>query len=100
MLNLPIDLQIDLFNKTVKPILLYGSEIWGYGNIDSIERVQLKFLKHILKLKRSTTSYFIYCETSCMPLSIDIRERMVSFWSRLLMIENGDIPNKLMYGTS
>ena len=26
-LNLPISMQIDLFNKTIKPILLYGSEI-------------------------------------------------------------------------
>jgi hypothetical protein len=26
-LNLPIDLQIELFNKTIKPILLYGVEI-------------------------------------------------------------------------
>jgi hypothetical protein len=96
-LNLPIDLQIELFNKTVKPILLYGSEICGYGNIDVIERVQLKFLKHILKLKRSTASYFIYGETGCMPLSVDIGERIVSFWARLLQNENGLIPNKLSY---
>ena len=31
-LVLPFELQIDIFNKTVKPILLYGSEIWGFGN--------------------------------------------------------------------
>ena len=40
-LNLPIDLQIDMFNKVIKPILLYGCEVWGYGNLDVIERVQL-----------------------------------------------------------
>ena len=28
-LSLPIDMQIDLFNKLVKPILLYGCETWG-----------------------------------------------------------------------
>ena len=38
-LSLPLDLQIDLINKTIKPILLYGSEIWDTGNIDVIERV-------------------------------------------------------------
>ena len=36
-LNLSFDLQIDLFNKTVKPILLYCSEIWGTGNCDIID---------------------------------------------------------------
>jgi hypothetical protein len=50
-LSLPIDLQINMFNKTIKPILLYGSEIWGLGNYDIIERVQLKFLMYILRLK-------------------------------------------------
>ena len=48
---LPIDMQIDIFNKTVKPILLYGCELLGYGNLDVIERVQLKNLKYILNLK-------------------------------------------------
>ena len=43
VLNLPIQMQVDLFNKTIKPILLYGCEIWGFGNLDPIERVQLKF---------------------------------------------------------
>ena len=38
-LLLPINIQIDLFNKLVKPILLYGCKVWGYGNIDVIERV-------------------------------------------------------------
>ena len=42
---LPIDMQIDLVNKLIKPILLYGCEIWAFGNLDIIERVQLKFLK-------------------------------------------------------
>ena len=42
-LCLPINIQIDLFNKMVKPILLYGCEIWGFGNLDIVEKVQLKF---------------------------------------------------------
>ena len=42
-LGLPSDLQLDLFNKTVKPILLYGAEVWGIGKLDMLERIQLKF---------------------------------------------------------
>ena len=51
-LNLPFDVQIDFFTKIVKPVLLYGSEIWGFGNLDILERVQLSFYKYILKQKR------------------------------------------------
>ncbi|MCP4163756.1 MAG: hypothetical protein GY760_27160, partial [Deltaproteobacteria bacterium] len=30
--NLPIDIVLDLFDKLILPILLYGCEIWGFGN--------------------------------------------------------------------
>ena len=61
-LNLPFDIQIDLFEKTIKPILLYGCEIWGFGNCDVIERVQLKFYNYIFNLKKSTPSFMVYSE--------------------------------------
>ena len=44
-LLLPLDLQIELFQKTIKPILLYGYEIWGYGNLKVLEQVKLKKIK-------------------------------------------------------
>ena len=50
-LLLPIVIQIEMFLKTVKPILLYACEIYGNGNVDILEQVQLKFLKSILNLK-------------------------------------------------
>ena len=51
-LGLPSDIQIDLFDKTVKPMLLYGSEILGCGNCDVIERLHLEFfLKYLFNLK-------------------------------------------------
>ena len=33
-LLLPVDIQIDLFTKCIRPILLYGCEVLGYGNIE------------------------------------------------------------------
>ena len=72
-LQLPFDMQIDLFNKIVnKPVLLYGSEIWGFGNLDILERVQLKFYNYIFNLKSSTQSAMIYGELGILPLRIDI----------------------------
>ena len=83
-LALPFEIQIDLFNKTVKPILLYGSEIWGFGNLDILERVQLKFYKYIFNLKRSTPTYMIYGELGITPLSVDIQNKTISFWTKLI----------------
>ena len=33
------------FDSIVKPILCYGSEIWGYEYSQKIEKVQIKFCK-------------------------------------------------------
>ena len=47
-LNLSVDCQIDMFDKMVTPILLYGCEIWGFENLDIIEKIHLKFCKIVL----------------------------------------------------
>ena len=57
--NLSVECQHELFEKMVKPILLYGSEIWGYSkNIDCLEKLQLRFCKLLLKLKSSTPKLY------------------------------------------
>ena len=78
-LRLPIDMQLDLFKKLVKPILLYVCEVWGFGNVDVLERVELKFIKQVLKLKSRTPNYIVYREVGLYPLYIDIHGRMVSY---------------------
>ena len=47
----------------VQPILLYGSEVWGFANLDVLERVVLEFLKIILNMKTSTPNFMVYGET-------------------------------------
>ena len=37
--NLSISCQLDLFDKVVKTILLYGCELWGLSNCDIIEYI-------------------------------------------------------------
>lgn len=85
----------------VKPILLYGSEVWGFSkNIQCLEKVQLKFCKLLLKLKASTPSYMVYGELGIFPLKIDIKVRTISYWTRLLSGKEIKLPYisyKLLY---
>ena len=82
-LHLDIDTQIKLFDSTVLPILLYGSEVWGYNNVDIIEKLHLRFLKILLNVKKSTPSCMIYGETASFPLDIMVNSRMVNYWFKL-----------------
>ena len=83
-------MQLDLFDKTIKPILLYGAEVWGFGNCGIIERVHLKFLKYILRLKKSTPSHMIYGELGIFPITIDIRHRALTYWIKLIENSSND----------
>ena len=93
VLQLPLDIQIDLFQKLVVPILLYACELYGYENIQIIERLQLKYLKYILGLKPSTPNVMVYGETGCFPLAITIKCRIISYWASIL----SNKPEKLSF---
>ena len=47
-LALDVEIQIELFNKMVLPIYLYGCEVWGVNKSDIIEN---NYQKHVLRLK-------------------------------------------------
>ena len=72
--DLSIECLLDLFDKIVKPILLYGCEVWGFSDNYVIEKNHLKFCKLILHLKQSTPYFMIYGELGRFPLYIDINK--------------------------
>jgi len=82
----------------IKPILLYGSDIWGFSkNIDILEKIQLRFCKLLLKLKSSTPKYMIYGELGRFHIEIDIKIRMVSFWPILLLGKETKLSKKKIF---
>ena len=85
-LNLPIDLQLQLFDHTILPIALYSCEVWGFENTQLIENLHNEFLRRITNLKKSTPIYMLHAELGRQPIEINIKNRMVGFW---LSIVNG-----------
>ena len=80
---MPFDLQWHLFNHTVTPILLYGSEVWGFEPCEAVDVFHRKFLKQQLRLKRSTPSCMIYGDTGQVKLSLMAEKRLLLFWFRM-----------------
>ena len=77
--KLSIECQLYMFVKTILPILLYGSEIWGFENIDIIDRVHSRLFKLILHLKQSTPNFMVYGELGRYPISVIMKVRMIRF---------------------
>ena len=93
--NLSIDCKLDMFDKVVKPIILYGCEVWGFNQSPLLERLHLKFCKHILNLKPSTPNYMVYGELGRYPITINVKVRMISFWAKLQNSQGKKISSKL-----
>ena len=86
--SIPVDLQVKLFDVLISPILLYGSEIWGFGNNSIIEKIHLQFCRKLLHVRTSTPSYMVYGELGRKPMDITIKSNMICYWGRLLQSDN------------
>ncbi len=84
-LGLPIDLQLELFDRMMVSIMLYGCEVWGPENCIETEKLHLKVLKHILGVHARTTSNMVYGELGRFSLEIQFKKRMTGYWGRLII---------------
>ena len=71
--SLSVSCQLDLFDKVVKFIVLYGSEVRGFRNYYMVEKVHLTSCKVLLNLKTSTVNCLVYGEPERCSLSVDIK---------------------------
>ena len=83
-LNLPVDMQLQMFDCMVVPILLYGAEVYGYEKSEIIESLFLQFYKIVMRFKKSTPTAVLYGELGRYPADILIKSRMIGFWKRLI----------------
>ena len=95
-LNLPTDVMLKLFDMCVEPILLYDCEVWGYENVDILEKVHTKICKFIFGVSKFSHNMPIYGELGRYPLTGTIKERMVWYWTKLSKSSKEKL-NKVMY---
>ena len=97
MANLSVCSQLKLFDATIKPILLYGYEIWGgylykLTNDDNliirmltdftslIQKLHSKVSKQILHVNKNANTYAIRCELGRYPLIIEVFCKLIKYY--------------------
>ena len=86
-----VETRNKLFDVLVKPMLLYGCEIWGpelisyktHFDKSTIEQVHIKFCKQTLNVPWYTENKACRAELGPYPLSIDIKASVLCYWQRL-----------------
>ena len=96
-LQLPIDIQLQLFDVLVKPVLLYGCEVWAHEGTDILEKLHLSFCKYVLGVNKSTCTNMVYGELGATPLSLITQSRMVMFWARIKKAEENPKISSLLF---
>ncbi|MCG8044707.1 MAG: endonuclease/exonuclease/phosphatase family protein [Candidatus Thiodiazotropha taylori] len=83
-----------LFDSMVKPIAIYGAEIWGYMYAEEIEKIQTKFCKQFIGLKQNTADIFVLGECGRLPLAVSYLTQCVKYWVKLTQMPNHRYPRQ------
>ena len=83
-LRLPLDIQLELFDRLVVPIMVYGSEVWGFETLNQIEMVHTQYCRYLLKLRKNTMKCMTVGELGRLDMSCVIKERMLNYWFRTI----------------
>jgi hypothetical protein len=102
-------LALKLFDQLIKPICLYGAEIWGTEDLSAnkfkkengfekayyplpIEKVHTSFCKYTLGVTKKATNSAVMGELGRFPLGMDVIAAILNFWSHA----TGDYNNPLL----
>ena len=83
-------------NNCPSSLIIDGCEVWGYENVDILEKVHTKFCKFIFGVSKYSHNMPVYGELGRYPLSIKIKQRIVRYWTRILKSSEYKL-NKVMY---
>ena len=89
--NLDVDVFIDLVEKLVIPTLLYGSEVWGYGDLKQLQTFLNKIMRRFLRLHKATPMCMINGELGLKEITEYVENRMLNFWCNVATGEENKI---------
>ena len=82
--QLPSSIFFKLFDTKIKPILLYGSELWGYSKRDTTEIVQRYACRRFLCVNQKSCVAPVMAECERFPIYIDTSVRTLKYWLKIL----------------
>lgn len=83
-----------LLKSVILPTSLYAAEVWSLRYIEKLETVQTRYIKRLLQLPRQTPNYLIRCETGEDNIQVRILKKTLSWWNKILLMNNERYPRK------
>ena len=97
--SLPPSIFFDMFDTLIRPILTYGSDVWGLrkAGLDVINKVFLNFIRCTLNVKATTCNAIVYGECGRFPLSVFCHINVLCYVHRLLTMPGDRIVKSVFH---
>ena len=82
--------KLDLFDKLISPILNYSSEVLGFIQAKSIERVHLQYCKKLLGVRKTTQNDFVYGELGRTTFITKRYFIILKYWFMILATDENE----------
>ena len=98
--KLPLHVMLNLFDVLVKPILMYGSDVWGIKSKpwDSSDKVFLQYARCLLHVKAMTSNIITTEECGSLPPSMNYQLAALCYLNRLHHMEDSKLAKQVYCG--
>ena len=81
--NVPRNVFFQMYDAEILPILMYGSELWGFQQFVVKEKAYMFACKRFLNVSVQTPNKIIYGDLGRYPMFITSAVRCVKYWLRI-----------------
>ena len=91
--SLPPTAMFYMFDVLIRPILTYGSDVWGFDKTvaNTLDKVFLNYNRCVLQVKATTCNAIVYGECGKFPPSVYCHVNVLSYYHRLLTMPEGKV---------
>ena len=92
--NVPRNVFFKMYDAQILPILMYGSELWGFQQFAVIKKAHMFACKRFLNVSVQTPNKMIYGDLGRYPIFITSAVRCVKYWLRITNLPDERLPKK------
>ena len=85
------EIRFDIFDTMIRPIITYGSDVWGHckSRLYDLDKLFLNYIRCVLCIKATTSNIIVYGECGKFPPSIYCHANVLCCFHRLLTMYHG-----------
>ena len=90
--NVSFEVKHKVFLATIRSVIGYAAQIWGWKSFEQLERFNRYYLKKVFALPQNTPNYILYAESGVEPLEFYFMKLQMEYVVRTLKLPKHRYP--------